>query len=377
MSADEVRPSHSRSVSPSSVGGTPERDRSPQILGRSTTPEPRKKIIRLSRSRSRSRSRREEGEVEVKDRDGVASIDRKKQDKSPPPPPRVSRSRSRSRFHHHHPRNKSLSPPRLTRSAPPKKQSLLDQKSDRMSVVIPSTDRPRSPRATQTTSRFRNRSRSPPQHQKFQTNDQSHAFKTFEQRGNALVPVHPMSAHRPHGSLIILMLDESVTPREFERQWKPILHDGQYNMYDYLYPFRIAARTILRQNDQYRQKSSFSNVSSESLALHLAKETSAFMGENFIYDYFYDWMINLKPAHSTGNRPMSNEPPRIVICGLSFGAGSQTAIRRLRQIGGIVVSGTSHVHGEVQIQRPQDLGNFIRSVSLSSSSSSSSNSAHY
>lgn len=154
-----------------------------------------------------------------------------------------------------------------------------------------------------------------------------------------------------YGSLIVLLVDEKVSPAVFEKEWKSVFHRHRYQMYDYLYPFRIASRTILRQNPGYRQKTSYTDAQTEGLTLHLGRETAKFMNENFIYDYFHDWMTNLKP----------HQKERIVLFGLSTGRGSQIAIDRIRQMGGIVIS-TPNMSGDVHVNVAKDVDDFLKSL---------------
>jgi len=283
--------------------------------------------------------------------------------------PKARRSRSRSRSPS---RSKS---PSVNRSPPPKKDT-SPQPMRPKKRSSREHDRSKSPQQPPTKTKYRSRSpkrreegevkefkssfvvNNGPQRSFFGANQQGfvHVNPRGPSSSSSSYPfLHPSpfmaTTMFPYGSLIVLLVDDNISPSVFEKEWKSVFHRHRYQMYDYLYPFRIASRTILRQNPGYRQKTGYSDVQTEGLTLHLGRETAKFMNENFIFDYFNDWMTNLKP----------HQKERIVIFGLSTGRGSQIAIQRIRQMGGIVIS-TPSIAGDVHVHAAKDVDDFLRSL---------------
>jgi len=141
-----------------------------------------------------------------------------------------------------------------------------------------------------------------------------------------------------------------------ERHFKAIFQRHGYQIFDYTYPFRIASKTILRQNHGYKQSSMFSQLDTEKLATFLGKQTADFMTDdfksNFVFDYFEDWFRQI-PAH---------QQDRVVICGISGqDYAFKPAIQKLRDMGAIQLCGPDvSQQGDYHIAGTDGLDNFLR-----------------
>jgi hypothetical protein len=142
-----------------------------------------------------------------------------------------------------------------------------------------------------------------------------------------------------------------------ERNWKPIFHRHRYQIFDFNYPFRIATKTILRQNPGYRQASIFSELDTEKLSVFLAQQTADYMmgnfKSNFVFDYFDDWFQKI-PRHQQN---------RVVICGLGQDYVFKMAIQKLRSMGAVQVSSVDMSSGDVNISSTEELEKFLHSES--------------
>ena len=221
-------------------------------------------------------------------------------------------------------------------SSPRERSSSADRKSPVRKSPSPVRQRSKSKESNH--NKKRQRSKSPPVRR-------PEPKKVRQQRSP---PRHLSRPNRfQYGSLVVLM----IKPQLDDVDWRNVFQQTGYQIYDVRYPFRLAAKTVLRQNQHYKEKSAFSSVDSEDLALYLAQKTSEFMGENFISDYFRDWLANVKWT------PKS----KVVVLGLSDGRGSQIAIQSIRELGGIVMSHPPF-SGDVHVSKPYDVKLWVDSL---------------
>jgi len=136
-----------------------------------------------------------------------------------------------------------------------------------------------------------------------------------------------------------------------EKAWRNVFRSHGYQVYDHVYPFRLAAKMVLRQDARNRrQPSDFSQMDHETLALKLNAWTTHFMGVNFVFEYFIDWFKHL-PVHQQG---------KVVICGLGQDPSSTAALRPLRSMGAVVVS-RPPLPGDIHAHSTRSLEDVIRS----------------
>lgn len=161
-----------------------------------------------------------------------------------------------------------------------------------------------------------------------------------------------IKASKPNGPAVVILTANS----QDEQRWKPIFHRHRFQIFDYNYPFRIATKTILRQNAGYRQASMFSTLDSEKLSTFLAQQTADYMTgnykSNFVFDYFDDWFQKI-PKH---------QQDRVVICGFGQDYAFKTAIKKLRDLGAVQISSVDMPSGDANISSVGELEDFIQSI---------------
>ena len=135
--------------------------------------------------------------------------------------------------------------------------------------------------------------------------------------------------------VVILKVHNSLT----EKKWRQTLLAEGFVVYDVKYPYRMAGRIILRQENQDKNSAPV-----EDFATFLAYQTSAYYGTSHIATYFLDWY----KSQRRGTRS------RVVVCGLGVDDMSTLAIEQLRSIGAVVVA-EEGLQGDFHVEKERDL----------------------
>ena len=128
-------------------------------------------------------------------------------------------------------------------------------------------------------------------------------------------------------SSVVILFDQSPSNKSLD--WKQIINMQQRNfeIYDHLYPFRKASKTILRQDIRHRGigRNRAVDITGEEYADQLAKFSNSIFGTTFSYEQFIQWFNGTRHKDA------------IVICGFGHDESSQYAIRELTRRGASVV----------------------------------------
>lgn len=242
--------------------------------------------------------------------------------------------------------SRSRSPRRATKSTAERLRSPRRSRREPISPVRRFRERERSRERTRST---RPRERAPP-------------IDTARVRPTTTTPASSSSSSSSsssplsfaRGRLLVLTFHDARTQHRQESEWKEVLRRQDYMLYDNLYPFRMAAQAVMRQNKQYRQPSRFRNMSKEPYTEFLYEQTSRYFGPNFETNYFVDWAENL---------PSRDRQP-IVVFGLRGHSGrrtegTETLLTQLRRMGAMVLSPPG-AGGDYIMHSTRDLENFVK-----------------
>jgi hypothetical protein len=125
--------------------------------------------------------------------------------------------------------------------------------------------------------------------------------------------------HNNNNAVLVLLTSDPSK----EKKWRKVFMRENCKIYDHVYPFRLAARTVLRQDPPARIQSR--NPPIERYAQFLCNQTSEFFGGRYITDHFLEWYHK---------QPSSNS--RVLICGLN--SYNVQALNELSRMGAVIVS---------------------------------------
>jgi hypothetical protein len=193
-------------------------------------------------------------------------------------------------------------------------------------------------------SRKRNRSKSPIQHRRGDRNDYR---RNRRPRYHDKPPLFHIDKTGSRGcekkTVVILRTSVAIA----EKRWRRTIMDSGYTVYDHTYPYRLAARIILRE-DRKGTRPRQTPMPVENFAQFLCGQTSSFFGHKYIVDYFLDWF----------RKQRSN---KVVICGLANDKASGFAINGLRDMGAVIVSEPG-ILGDFTVSNEKDISRVFSQI---------------